>query len=226
MSKIHKNIVIGNKYGRWTVLGVGESRFYSDKTKKTSIEHRMWLCLCECGTERVVSEMSLKSGKSVSCGCYNRERSSLKHTKHGEVVGDIKSVEYSVWSQLKARCNNPKNSRFAMYGGRGISVCERWNEFGNFLEDMGRRPGKSYSLDRIDNNKGYSPDNCKWSTPHEQMTNRTITRFVSMNGEKVPLATLAKQHNIPANTLRFRILKGWDIDEALNKPVRYKSPHH
>lgn len=225
MEKLHEKIAIGNKYGRWIVLGRGESRFYSDSTKKSLVEHRRWVCLCDCGTQRTVTEMSLNSGKSVSCGCYNREVSSFVHTKHGETRSYQYSAEYHAWKSMKERCRNASNKRFIKYGGRGINFCERWDEFENFLEDMGRRPGENYSLDRIDNNKGYSPDNCKWSTPHERMTNRTVTRFVSMNGERVPLATLAKQHNIPANTLRFRILKGWDIDEALNKPVRYKSPH-
>lgn len=208
---------VGSRFGRWLVIDRAASRFYGRK------EQRRWQCRCECGIERDVSELSLKNGSSISCGCYNRERSIAKHTRHGEVLGGRPTPEYHTWQAMLERCRNPRNKRYADYGGRGISVCERWLSFENFLSDMGRRPSARHSLDREKNELGYSPENCRWALPHTQMTNRRNTRFVEIGGQLIPLADLAKQYEIPANTLRFRILKGWDLQEALTKPVRPKA---
>lgn len=143
---------------------------------------------------------------------------------HGETIGGTATPEYSAWKSMFARCLNPKNPRFPAYGGRGITICDRWRAgFSAFLEDMGRKPSSRHSLDRVDNELGYTPENCRWALPHEQMTNRSMTRFVEVGGENIPLATLAKEHGIPANTLRFRILKGWPLHEALTRPVRPKA---
>jgi hypothetical protein len=139
--------------------------------------------------------------------------------------GDSRSREYRAWKKMHDRCRNPNNPRFDDYGAKGIAVCERWADYSNFLADMGRRPSQRHSLDRRDNDLGYTPGNCRWATPHEQMTNRTVTRFVQFEGVDIPLATLAQRFAIPANTLRFRVLKGWPIQEALMTPVRAKAPH-
>jgi hypothetical protein len=207
--------MIGQKFGRWTVIDISAPASYPSKTLPR------WLCSCVCGTQRAVTALSLRNGSSQSCGCLNRERSRQKHTKHGL----HKTPEYKVWQAMIARCFNPKNPRYADYGERGISVCAEWRDFRAFHCDMGDRPSPSHSLDRSDNSKGYAPSNCKWSLPHEQMTNRRCTRFVTVGGESAPLATLAKEHNIPANTLRARVLAGWTVTDALTTPVRYKSPH-
>lgn len=132
-----------------------------------------------------------------------------------------KTPEYNAWSHMRERCYNTRDPRYADYGGRGITIDPLWDDFEVFLSDMGPRPSPRHSLDREDNDLGYGPDNCKWSLPHEQMTNRRNTRLV----EGVPLAVLAKDFGIPANTLRFRILKGWDLREALTTPVRRKNPN-
>lgn len=216
---IHQPVLAGSKFGRWTVLSAAESRFYSDKTKKAQVEHRMWNCACDCGTLKAVTELSLNSGKSASCGCLAREIFSSVNKTHGR----SSTVEYKTWQAMLDRCRNPRNKRYADYGGSGIAVCERWTTFENFLSDMGERPSARHSLDREKNHLGYSPENCRWALPHTQMTNRSITRFVEVDGQQVPLATLAQQSGIPANTLRFRILKGWPLQEALTKPVRPKA---
>lgn len=154
------------------------------------------------------------------------EKGVLRAAEVNTTHGLSNSPEYKIWIAMKSRCNNPKNPRYSKYGGRGITVCKEWEEsFQNFINDVGFRPSSDHSIDRIDNDQGYSPSNCKWSTPHEQMTNRTITRYVLVDGEEIPLATLAKQYQIPANTLRFRILKGWTLHDALNQPVRRKMPN-
>lgn len=206
--------MLGKTFGRWLVVEPAEPIAHPTKT------FPRWLCLCECGTRRPVTALSLKNGSSQSCGCLNRERSRAKHTKHGL----YKTPEYKVWQAMIARCFNPKNPRYADYGERGISVCAEWRDFAAFHRDMGERPSPNHSLDRSDNSKGYEPGNCKWSLPHEQMINRRCTRFVETDGEIVALSDLAAKHRIPANTLRFRILKGWPLAAALTTPVRVKRP--
>lgn len=210
-------VSVGSRFGRWLVVGQAESRLYGAK------EQYRWSCRCDCGVERDVLQLSLKNGSSTSCGCFNREVSARAHTTHGATAGHKKSPEYKAWSAMHERCQNPRNKRYGDYGGRGIKVCERWKSFENFLADMGERPSVRHSLDREKNDLGYDAGNCRWALPHTQMTNRSVTRFVEIEGQSVPLATLAKQYDIPANTLRFRILKGWPLDEALSKPVRPKA---
>ena len=135
--------------------------------------------------------------------------------------------EYDIWRAMKDRVLNPNNARYKSYGGRGIFIDPSWiASFDAFISDVGYRPSKGYSLDRIDNDDGYYKENCRWTTPHIQMTNRTITRYVIVDGEQIPLATIAKENNIPANTLRYRILKGWDYDRAISEPVRSKMPNN
>ena len=151
----------GQKYGRLTVLS------FAGRDKTTS--KLLWKCRCDCGNEAIVKGNCLRTGNTESCGCYGREQASKANYKHGH---SQRTRTYNSWVSMKDRCYYTKHKDYALYGGRGITVCPRWRRsFLNFLEDMGERPPNK-TLDRIDNDKGYCKSNCRWSTPQVQVMNR------------------------------------------------------
>ena len=132
-----------------------------------------WLCYCLCGKQTIVSGDSLLGNKTKSCGCLRREMLKQRNMKHGHSGGknDSPSREYRSWQAMLSRCLNPNREKYKTYGARGITVCDRWRDFRNFLEDMGKRP-LGTTLDRIKNNLGYFKENCQWATPLQQTHNR------------------------------------------------------
>lgn len=163
-----------------------------------------WKCRCDCGAETAVVTAKLNSGKTKSCGCWGRSR---KHGMHA-------SSEYVVWSQMKQRCNNKNDDSYARYGGRGITVCERWLKFENFLADMGARP-EGTTLDRIDNDGPYSPENCRWADNKTQYRNRRPTVWIEYAGEKLCRKDWAVKAGIDDTTLYHRLKRGWPLEKAL-----------
>lgn len=172
----------GKKYGRLTVLR------YAGRNKHNQ---PLWDCLCDCGKSSTVRGSNLTTGQTQSCGCLCKERGREAHTKHGHMVGRVGSRTHKSWNMMLQRCRNPKNPNYARYGAKGISVCDRWSEFKNFLLDMGERPD-GCSLDRIDNEGNYEKQNCRWATDSEQVLNRSVTIWVSYQGQTVPLADLIR----------------------------------
>ncbi len=171
---------------------------------------------CECGNTRQIEIYLVRSGNSKSCGCLRLERLREKLITHG--MGSRKSENYptySSWQHMKDRCLNPNNKYYKNYGGRGITVCDRWMNFENFLEDMGVSK-KGETVERIDNNKDYSKENCRWATFTEQMNNTSRTHWIEYEGRKQSMAEWAKEKGIAYDKLATRIKRGWPIEKALS----------
>lgn len=164
--------MVGSRFGRLMV-----QRRATKEEAKGRGNYRWYVVSCDCGSPpRVIAGYVLRRGSVVSCGCYAIERS----TKHGGARHGQRSAEYGIWCGLIKRCENTNGPDFADYGGRGITVCRRWRKsYPNFLEDMGARPSPQHSIDRINNNKGYSPSNCQWATPTQQARNRRKRRLAT-----------------------------------------------
>lgn len=135
---------------------------------------------------------------------------------HGEVTGGVRTVEYVAWQSMRSRCLYPKDKRFKHYGGRGIGICDRWGVFENFLADMGRKPGPNHSLDRIDNDKDYCAENCRWATSSEQNRNRSNTRLVKIGDELISLAEACSRTGVNYFTAHARLRKGLPLGQALS----------
>lgn len=134
-------------------------------------KHTIWACFCQCGNAVNVSSTHLRSGHTLSCGCYRDD--AKRNNKHGEIHGMCETPEYDAWHKMKGRCLNENDRKYPDYGGRGITVCQEWiDSFEKFYSHIGKRPSEKHSLDRIENNKGYAPVNVRWATIVEQNNNR------------------------------------------------------
>lgn len=176
-----------------------------------------WLCKCSCGVSAVVRGQSLRSGATTSCGCYMKELNPTRNLRHGHSPAIGKSGEYMAWNSMIQRCTNAQCASYAGYGARGIGVCDEWLHFVNFLRDMGARP-PGHSLDRKDNNNGYSPSNCRWATRKQQQRNTRANRRIEWNGERLTLVEWSEKTGLSAETIRNRLRNGWRVEHALTVP--------
>lgn len=193
-----KKSFCGLRYGLLTAICPAES---------TSKGYK-WKWKCDCGRERVCYPHVARA--TEHCGCKTQENLSRRPKKHGQHG----TLIYRIWDAMKQRCLNPKTKHYDRYGGRGITVCERWLEFGNFLEDMGS-PQESQTIDRIDNNGNYEPGNCRWATRKEQSRNNSRNRVLTFSGQSLPLICWAEQIGIPIQVLRSRLNRGWSTEKTL-----------
>ena len=176
-----------------------------------------WLCRCECGSTCIARGSDLSMGKHRSCGCLQVDRA----TRHGHTSRDTRKISptYRSWVSMIQRCTNPKATAYHRYGGRGITVCERWLEsFDAFLEDMGERP-EGMTLDRRDDDSGYSPDNCRWATRKEQSRNRCDNRRLEYDGETRSVAEWSELLGIGEGVIRGRLKLGWPFERIATTPV-------
>lgn len=206
IKKVPDNI-IGKRFGRLVVLSYAGN----DKHRQAN-----WLCKCDCGVEKVVPGYLMKHGMTKSCGCYRRDDSRSRKTKHGGCY----TTEYQTWLGIKNRCTNPNEDVYPAYGGRGIKVCDRWlNSFENFLEDVGKKPSRKHSLDRYpDKNGNYEPGNCRWATQEEQMRNIRSNRWIECNGERMILMDWARRFGISHSNLRKQLKR-----KSMEDIVKYYS---
>lgn len=193
----------GRKFGRLTIISLHE------RSEKSTM-HK-WLCQCTCGKTVVTAIQNLRTGNTRSCGCLFTESLVKRNTKHG-LTHDHKGA-YRSWKDMRQRCNNPNNKSYDDYGGRGIKICERWNSFANFFADMGDRPEK-HSIDRIDVNGNYEPNNCRWATDKEQARNKRNNHIME-NGKT--LAENCEIVGVDFKVVSYRISQGYSFDEALSK---------
>jgi hypothetical protein len=202
---------MGQRYTRLTVIDRAQNRGGKDQNAR-------WVCKCDCGETVTAYGQDLKRGKVKSCGCLNDERIAV--LGHGNKThGMTNTRAYRIWCGMLSRCNNPRSQQWAYYGGRGIKVCERWQKFENFLSDMGY-PEDGMSLDRVDGDGDYSPQNCRWATKTEQSANRRNVRTLTHNGITLSVAGWARALGIHANTMNGRIVNGFPPEKLFAKALK------
>jgi hypothetical protein len=191
----------GHVYGRLTVLGSAGRRG----------DFLLLSCLCSCGAKVIKRQHSVLSGRTQSCGCLQREKS----TRHGM----RRTSEYGIWENIVARCTNPKNTAFEHYGARGITLCERWRDFANFYADMGPRPSPKHTVEREDNDRGYEPGNCVWATRSVQQNNRRVNRRITFEGRTQTVTQWERERGFKPGTINHRLKIGWPVEKAVSAPV-------
>ena len=194
----------GNRYGRLTVLG-------RDNTKSKHDAH--WICKCDCGNIFTTKGTRLRNGRCKSCGCLQKELLSKRQTTHNQTNTRL----YRIWNNLKDRCFNKNCKDFCNYGERGISVCENWIHSFESFRDWAINNGYNdiLQIDRIDNDKGYNPENCRWTTIKQQARNRRTNRTYEYNGKQLCLIELAEICGLSKDALRYRLNAGYSLKDAM-----------
>ncbi len=205
----------GRTFGRLSVLHVDTSR-----PRKPDVPY---VVRCECGTIKSIRGVDLVTGNTKSCGCIRREVAAERARKRNTTHGMSRRRLYHTWNNMVRRCSDPRRPDYPRYGGRGIKVCDRWLEPENFYADMGDPPAAAMSLDRIDNDGDYSPENCRWATISQQCRNQRKSILITYNGVTKPMLDWAEEFGLGGGTLKTRIFTlGWPVDKALLTPVKSK----
>ena len=206
-----KRLDLTNKtFGKWKVLSYSCYKHY----------HNYWTCKCECGKIKDVRDYDLTSGKSKSCGCSNKDLPQAYKKTHGS----SKTKLYGIWSTMKNRCENPSSLRAEKnYKNRGIKICKEWHDFSVFQKwalENGYK--ENLSIDRIDNNGNYCPENCRWATAKEQAQNRRSNVFITYKSKTQTISQWADELNIKRKTLTERLRKGWSVERAFTQSTDRK----
>lgn len=201
----------GLRFGRLLVIERGASG--SHRTTR-------WRCKCDCGRETLTTAASLRDGRSQSCGCKRIEDNAERMKTQSRIHGLSETPIWLCWRNMRQRCQNANNSRYRRYGDRGIKVCERWESFENFHADMGDPPTSKHTIDRIDNNGDYTPENCRWATAVQQASNRSNNTMLTLNGVTQTMSEWSRQTGIGKPAICVRLYKlGWPVERALTEPV-------
>lgn len=215
--------ITGQRFGRLTVIGYHGKRG----------SNHVWLCRCDCGGEKIAQAGNMRAGLTQSCGCLFRERIIAANSTHGHTRGEKRHPLYLVWRAMRSRCENPNANGYQNYGGRGITVCDRWRigedgrtGFECFLHDMGPKPSPTHSVERVRNDLPYSPSNCIWGTKAAQARNRRSVYSVDVNGRTMTLSEAADHYDIPRTTVLSRLRYGWTLQDALRKPIDTRKGEH
>ena len=200
--------LLNKEFGALKVIQKLESRI-----TKSNKRRMYWLCLCNCGNTIELSTTDLTCGDYNSCGCRRGKY------KHGHAKKKNITSEYTSWQHMLRRCDNPNDTFYSNYGGRGIKVCDEWkNSFETFLKDMGPKPNQYYTIDRIDSNGDYCPNNTRWVSRKEQQRNLRRNRYLTINGITKLLIDWSREYNIHYATLTHRANLGWTDNDLLKKP--------
>ncbi len=209
---INNEDLTGQKFGRLTVIKyLGRDKNY----------RKRWECKCDCGNNETIAVISynLKNGNTQSCGCLQKEKTAQANKTHQLSNHRI----YHIWNNMLARCYNLHSINYNNYGGRGIKVCDEWLIFENFMEwAFANNYQDDLTIDRIDNNDNYCPENCRWVNQKEQQNNKSTNHFLTFNNETLTISQWSEKVKIDKRVLQYRIAHSWDIEKALFTPVQHK----
>lgn len=206
MKNYKPHFKVGDQIGRLTI-----------KEINLRIDGRLAvLCDCSCGKEIFTRESHIKIGRVSSCGCFKKDYLSKKSKTHGL----SHTPEHKTWLAIHQRCNNPNNPDYHNYGGRGLKVSEKWDKFEDFLRDMGIRPTDRHSIERKNNELGYSPENCIWATSKEQSRNKRSNRFVTAMGKTQTIVEWSEEIGISFQLISKRLQRGWSEEKSITTPIR------
>jgi len=204
--------VRGNRFLDITNIRFGKLIAIKEVGKNKSNQY-MWECLCDCGKKSIVSSSNLVRNNTKSCGCFGDSYLANKTRTHGMSSTRM----FKIWVGIRKRCTNKKCIAFKDYGGRGIKVCERWQDFNNFYLDMKNSYSDKLTLDRIDTNGDYEPSNCRWATNKMQSNNRRNNVFINLNGVVKTVSEWADLSGVSSKRISHRVKNGWDAYDAIYK---------
>ncbi len=198
----------GCRYGLLVVIG---------RVENDGCGNRLWLCQCDCGSQKVIQGTALKRGSTSSCGCATAQKIGDKKRAHGKSHTSI----YVAWCSMRSRCSDPKSESYSRYGGRGIRVCDRWNfSFESFISDMGDRP-EGMTIELIDNDGNYEPGNCRWATVAEQGRNKSNNRMITAFGMTYCLSEWVEITGMARTTLKKRLNRGIQGEHLFMRDSRF-----